>query len=234
MTGGTVTLTCSLTLPRGVTDTPDFQWEGPGGVTLTPAASMTSGQTVSSDLPLNEITTYQAGQYTCTATLRGSINTSTTITVESEFKSVVMGITDATCSAVPTPTPFIRMSGSFVAGTISNLTCNYTLSQSVDTAVSASAVWTVNGTAVATSEDGGHNIISSDGLSLVFSPLTTSDTGRYTCTLTLTASPQTPHVTVQGPAMQSPEKIISVQSEAYHFTSLVILYDLSVCLSACC
>ena len=215
MAGDTVTLTCSVTLPHGVTDTPDFQWEGPGGVILTPADSMTSGQTVSSDLPFNEITTSQAGQYTCTATLRGSINTSTTITVESEFKSVVMGITDATCSAVPTPTPFIRMSGSFVAGTISNLTCNYTLSQSVDTALSASAVWTVNGTAVATSEDGGR--ISSDGLSLVFSPLTTSDTGRYTCTLTLTASPQTPHVTVQGPAMQSLEKIISVQSEAYHF-----------------
>ena len=88
MAGDTVTLTCSLTLPHGVPDTPEFQWEGPGGVTLTPAAS--------SDLPLNDLTTSQAGQYTCTATLGGSINTSTTITVESEFKSVVMGITDAT------------------------------------------------------------------------------------------------------------------------------------------
>ena len=105
------------------------------------------------------------------------------------------------------------MSGSFVAGTISNLTCNYTLNPSVDTAVAASAVWTVNGTEVATSEDGGR--ISSDGVSLVFSPLTTSDTGRYRCTLTLIASPPTPHVTVQGPETQSPEKIISVQSKVY-------------------
>ena len=113
------------------------------------------------------------------------------------------------CSAVPTPTPLIRISGSFVAGTISNRTCNYTLSPSVDAAVAASSVWTVNGTAVATSGDGGR--ISTDGVSLIFSPLTTSDTGRYTCTLALTASPQTPHVTVQGP-VQSPEKIISVQS----------------------
>ena len=96
MAGDTVTLTCSLTLPHGVTDTPDFHWEGPGGVTLTPADSITSGQTVSSDLPLNEITTSQAGQYTCTATLSGSITTSTTITVESEFKSVAMSITEST------------------------------------------------------------------------------------------------------------------------------------------
>ena len=81
--GDTVALTCSLTLPHGVTGTPDFQLEGPGGVTLTPAASMTSGQTVSSDLPLNEITTSQAGQYTCTATLSGSITTTITITVQS-------------------------------------------------------------------------------------------------------------------------------------------------------
>ena len=30
MAGDTVTLTCSVGLPSGVTDTPDFQWEGPG------------------------------------------------------------------------------------------------------------------------------------------------------------------------------------------------------------
>ena len=118
---------------------------------------------------------------------------------------------DLTLHAVPTPTPFISASSSLVAGAPLNLTCDYTLSPSVDTNVTASSVWTVNGTTVATSEDGGR--ISSDELSLVFSPLTTSDTGRYTCTLTLTASPQTPHITVQGPAMQSPEKIISVQSK---------------------
>ena len=84
MAGESVTLTCSVTLPDGVTSTPDFQWEGPGGVTLTPAASTTSGQTVSSDLTLSEISTSQAGQYTCTATLYGSNTTSTTITVQSK------------------------------------------------------------------------------------------------------------------------------------------------------
>ena len=70
--------------------------------------------------------------------------------------------------------------------------------------------WTVNDTSLTTSEDGR---ISSDGDSLIFSPLTTSDTGNYTCTLTL--SPQTPHVTVQGPA-ESEEEVIIVQSVTDH------------------
>ena len=68
MAGDIVTLTCTITLPSGVTDTPVFQWEGPGGVTP-PEDSMTNGQTVSSDLILTAITTSQAGQYICTATL---------------------------------------------------------------------------------------------------------------------------------------------------------------------
>ena len=83
--GESVTFTCSVTLPDGVTGTPDFKLKGPGGVTLTAADSTTSGQTVSSDLTLSEISTSQAGQYTCTATLSGSNTTSTTITVQSKF-----------------------------------------------------------------------------------------------------------------------------------------------------
>ena len=84
MAGDIVTLTCTVTLPSGVTDTPDFQWEGPGGVTPTPEDSMTNGQTVSSDLILTAITTSQAGQYNCTATLSGSITESIIITVQSK------------------------------------------------------------------------------------------------------------------------------------------------------
>ena len=83
--GESVSLTCSVTLPDGVTGTPDFQWEGPGRVTPTPADSTTSGQTASSYLTLSEIYTSQAGQYTCTATLSGSITTSTIITVQSKY-----------------------------------------------------------------------------------------------------------------------------------------------------
>ena len=86
MAGNIVTLTCIVTLPSGVTDTPVFQWEGPGGVTPTPEDSMTNGQTVSSDLILTAITTSQAGQYTCTATLSGyTYSDSINITVQSKF-----------------------------------------------------------------------------------------------------------------------------------------------------
>ena len=84
MAGDTVTLTCSVTLPHGVTGTPDFQWVGPG-VPPTPADPTTSGEVVSSDLTLSEIATSQAGQYTCTATLNGSVNTSITIAVQSKI-----------------------------------------------------------------------------------------------------------------------------------------------------
>ena len=80
--GDTVTLTCSITLPTG---TPDFQWEGPGGVSLTSADSNINGQRISSVLTLNVIATSQAGQYTCTATLGGSVSTSVSLNVQSEF-----------------------------------------------------------------------------------------------------------------------------------------------------
>ena len=84
MAGDNVTLTCTVTLPSEVTDTPVFQWEGPGGVTPTPEDSMTNGQTVSNDLILNDVTTSQAGQYTCNATLSGYITESIIINVQSK------------------------------------------------------------------------------------------------------------------------------------------------------
>ena len=78
MDGDTVTLTCTVTLPSGVTDTPVFQWEGPGGVTPNPEDS--------SDLILTAITTSQAGQYNCTANLSGyTYSDSINITVQSKF-----------------------------------------------------------------------------------------------------------------------------------------------------
>ena len=84
MAGDTVTLTCSVTLPTGVTGTPAFQWEGPG-VSSMPADSTTSGNMVSSDLTLSEIATSQAGQYTCIVTLSGSVNVSLNIHVQSKL-----------------------------------------------------------------------------------------------------------------------------------------------------
>ena len=84
MAGDNVTLTCSVTLPTRVTGIPDFRWEGPGEVT--PADPTTNGQEVSSVLPLSTISTSQAGQYICTATLNGSsVTIATNVTVQSKF-----------------------------------------------------------------------------------------------------------------------------------------------------
>ena len=62
----------------------------------------------------------------------------------------------------------------------------------------------MDGTAVDTSPDR----ISTTGGTLSFSPVATSDSGRYTCQLNVTISKT--HVTVQGP-MESAEKVISVE-----------------------
>ena len=84
--GDSVTLTCSVTLPDGVTGSPEFQWEGPGE-TPDPAAPSTSGQEVTSQLTLSAIKTSQAGQYICTASdFSGSDNTSITVGSELIFK----------------------------------------------------------------------------------------------------------------------------------------------------
>ena len=194
MAGDTVTLTCSLALPSGVTGTPVFQWEGPG-VTDDPTSS---GGVVSSILTLTSVSTSEAGLYSCTASLRGEISTNTIITVQSKvFCSHQISAFSVLLSSVPTPTPFITHP-ILTAGTSGTLTCHYTLNQPLD--VIASATWTVNGSAVT-----GDERISTDRLSLTLSPLTTSDSGRYTCTLTLTSL--TPYVTVLGPQQSFPEVV---------------------------
>ena len=68
-----------MTLPDGVTGSPEFQWEGPGKTPDTAALS-TSGQEVTSQITLSAIRTSQAGQYTCTAHL-SSIDCFATIDV---------------------------------------------------------------------------------------------------------------------------------------------------------
>ena len=113
------------------------------------------------------------------------------------------------------------------AGTPLSLTCNYTLSPSVDTALEIEVVWTVNGLAVATSADGP---ISTIGASLIFSPLTTSHAGTYACTLNIT-TPQTPHLTVQGP-VESEKEIITVQSKVYSIHHVMDMISVSLSPSA--
>ena len=214
--GGTVTLWCAATQ---VTRAPDFQWTLPGGIThSTPPETEDSSIT---SLALKEIKTSQAGQYNCTATVIGSKTDSTYIVVQSKCPYIVMMCVltklmftpfyhNYILYLVPSPKPSINYDKySPVAGTLYVLTCNYTLSSFVDTDITASATWTINGRVVPTYEDGGR--ISTNGTDLTFSPLTTLDSGRYKCNVTLTPSSQTPHVIVEG-QWQSEVKNITVQS----------------------
>ena len=71
----------------------------------------------------------------------------------------------------------------------------------IHTAVS----WTVNGSGVDTSEDGR---ISTERSALIFSPLTTSDTGSYTCVICSTA-----HIVIEDEPKKSEQYDILVQSQ---------------------
>ena len=124
--------------------------------------------------------------------------------------------------SVPTPMIIANVTGTVYAGTSLILSCDYTLSISVDTDITTSATWTINNTDISDDDS-----ISSDGVNLIFSPLTTTYTGIYTCTLTITPSSQTPHVTVQEPVESSEENII-VQSKVHSILHVMVEYhDLS-------
>ena len=215
MAGDTVILTCSISLPSGVTGTPVFQWEGPGVID----DPTSSGGVVSSILTLTSVSTSEAGLYSCTASLGGNISTNTIITVQSKvFKFQHFSVL---FSSAPTPTPFITHP-ILTAGTSGTLTCGYTLSTPLDMA--ASATWTVNGSAVT-----GDERISTDGLFLTLSPLTTSDSGTYTCTLTIISL--TPHVTVLGPQQSRPEEVY-VYSKTYYCSHVLTCCEFNLLLGA--
>ena len=78
----------------------------------------------------------------------------------------------------------------------------------MEAAVQPVVTWMVNGSAVDTTSDR----ISTEGDTLTFSPLATSDTGRYTCELTVAEHLR--YVTVEAP-VQSEEKNVAVQSTSY-------------------
>ena len=90
--GENATLTCTVTLPPGVTGTPDIQWEGPG-VSPTPADPTTNGQEVFSVLTLSSISTSQAGQYTCTATFTGARLVMATVNITVKSKTILVCFT---------------------------------------------------------------------------------------------------------------------------------------------
>ena len=86
MAGGSLTLNCSISLPSGIGRTPTFQWEGPkGSQNPTMSTPMLSGGRVSS-LTVNDVQPADAGVYSCTATLGGSITNTTTVNVQGQYE----------------------------------------------------------------------------------------------------------------------------------------------------
>ena len=144
----------------------------------------------------------------------------------SDILFYIQYIINTTYSLVATPTPFISTDSSPIAGTSLILSCDYTLSITVDTDITTSATWTINNTVLDISDDDDDDSISSDGVNLIFSPLTTTHTGIYTCILTITPSSQTPHVTVQEPVESSEENII-VQSKVHSIHHVMFYYMIS-------
>ena len=110
--------------------------------------------------------------------------------------------------AVAAPTVSIMASGSapLYAGTSFSLTCDFTLSPSVDTSPATAVSWRVSGTAVDTSPDR----ITASGDSLSFSPLATSDSGSYTCEVTVTAQE---HTTVEGLSQSAAVEVTVASNE---------------------
>ena len=89
------------------------------------------------------------------------------------------------------------------AGTRLCLTCNYTQPN-----IQPMVTWMIKGRAVDTTSER----ISTEEDTLTFSPLATSDTGRYTCELTVAEDLR--YVTVETP-VQSEEKSIAVRSKLH-------------------
>ena len=102
-------------------------------------------------------------------------------------RNISLAVNFPTPSITPTPDTV-----SFYAGTNLTLSCNYILpSILVEAAVQPVVTWMVNGRAVDTTSDR----ISTEGDTLTFSSLATSNTGRYTCELTVAEDMR--YVTVQ-------------------------------------
>ena len=203
MVGSRVNLTCSISLPSGVTGSPQFEWDGP--LISTNLSSSEEGM-IFSQLTLIDIAPSDAGPYTCTATLGGSVSTTINVIVQGNNAAPQgeLCVLFTLLSSVKVPVPSISHS-TLLAGATSNLTCDFSLDYFPH---EASATWTVN--------ENGNGVTQNDrvlieGVILSFSPLNTSDSGRYSCELNITSLK--PYVIVQGPPMASNKLPIAVESK---------------------
>ena len=93
---------------------------------------------------------------------------------------------------VPVTVISINLNTSIIPGSPLALTCKYSLNPAVNTPVNETVTWMKGQLVLTTSEK-----FLVDGTNLIIFSLATSNTGNYSCILTLTPSPETPNVTVQ-------------------------------------
>ena len=105
-------------------------------------------------------------------------------------------------STVPPPSVSVTNSSETYAGTNFNLTCTIELNTAVDTPVVVNSTWhgpvvIPTGTRVIASEPTGTGIRYQT--ILMFRPLNTSDSGNYTCEVTVSPSPELQFITASTP-----------------------------------
>ena len=204
MAGNILNLTCSISLPSGVTGSPEFEWDGP--LTSTNISNSVDGMLLSI-LTLSDIAPSDAGPYTCTATLGGSVSTTVNVSVEGNnevFQLQVFSVMYTLFPAVQAPIPSV-IHTTLQAGTTSNLTCIYSLMD--DFPHDARATWRVDKSNLTQNDR-----VLIEGVTLSFFPLKTSESGVYSCELTITSL--TPHVIIEGSPKTSAELLIVVESKS--------------------
>ena len=105
-------------------------------------------------------------------------------------------------STVPPPSVSVTNSSGTYAGTNFNLTCTIELNTAVDTPVVVNSTWhgpvvILSGTRVVASEPTGNG--TRYQTTLMFRPLNTSNSGNYTCEVTVSPSPESQFITASTP-----------------------------------
>ena len=191
-TGLILTCTVSETIP-GLTNMPSALWmkdslvvERSESISLT--ETFRNDTTAVTTLSFSQLKTSHAGQYTCQGTLVSVAATDGNITTSAEPVSV-----NVICEysyfggeyiffTIIVPTPNVTLSipsGPLYEGTAQTLNCTITLPSSVDTDITVTIDWLSEGivTTFPVAQLQYHPFYST----LHFSPLTTSNTGQYSC-----------------------------------------------------
>ena len=127
---------------------------------------------------------------------------------------------------VPPPSVIVTNSSGTCAGTNFNLTCTVEVNTAVDTPVMVNSSWhgpvmIPTGTRIVASEPTGTG--ARYQTILMFRPLNTSDSGNYTCEVTVSPSPESQFITASAPGRGSLS--VAVQGKRVHL--LVYCYLLT-------